>query len=124
MTIIYEVIKNLKIIIRDSLSVGLFLIAPLTTIMLIGYIFGSSDIHGIRTGLTVDKQSPFIDELIEQSEDFTKIIQYDDLPACLRQLKRGDLHICLRITQEFDPVTNELIRGVLEMHTDPSRPQI
>lgn len=101
MMLIHEVIKNLRIIVRDRTSLGLLLVGPIIIILLTGFLFGKGlDLKNLNIGVFVDGESLLVDEMLDSLDGVGSIVRYDDLESCLDKLRREKIHLCLNVKQD------------------------
>ncbi len=96
-----ELVKNLRLIVRNWGSLALLIIAPLVLILLVGYAFSGSGLHDIRVGVVADNSLDTKD-FAQNVSGFAKIVNYPTLDPCINAMKKGSIHVCLEIHGQLD----------------------
>ncbi len=99
--IINELVKNLRLIVRNWSSLALLIIAPLALILLVGYSFSGNGLHDIELGVVAD-DSIDTHEFAQNVSGFAKIVEFDAIDPCLESMREGVIHVCLEIRGQFD----------------------
>jgi len=118
MKILNEVIKNIKIIVRNWTSLSLLVLGPLLLILLIGFAFSGEELHNINLGIISE------DKEIEHILNFTQgnINYFEDAESCIEKIKESNVHICLEFSKNFIKTSEEKIipTGTINFYYDPS----
>ena len=119
MKIVNEVVKNFSIIFRSWVSLVLLVLGPLGLILLIGFTFGSQDIHSAKIGM-VSGENVIPQSLLQNLTALAEVRQYAGVDECITDLKRGELHLCMEVSGEQDG-SSALQRSFVKFTYDPSR---
>ncbi|MFT7615730.1 MAG: putative nucleic acid-binding Zn-ribbon protein [Candidatus Woesearchaeota archaeon] len=89
--------KNIKIIFRNWTSFMLLILGPFVLVLLIGLVFSSSSITGIKIGIASDSSSA-LDLISGQLSKAFPVTEFEELETCKDSLIRSDVHVCVNVT--------------------------
>jgi len=111
--------KDFKILLRSKSSGLIMIFGPLLIILLLGFAFNSSSMYDINVGTYSDSYSELSNNLIEQLEKSYDVKKIDLKDACINQVKRGNIHVCLVFPADMK-VNNEGSNNI-EFYVDHTR---
>lgn len=91
------ILKNIKLIIRDSTSLFLFIIGPLLLIGLLALSFSSLGFNNITIGIINNHEGGQETSLFEPLKTFSRLQGYETLDTCISALKLQKIHVCISI---------------------------
>ncbi len=122
MMLLHEVYKNLSLIFRNLSSLMLLIIGPLLLILLIGFAFSGTTVHGVVIGvLSEDAQD--IDKLSSDFRRIGEIREYDQLATCIHDMKLEKAHICMELAGEINE-SEDIPTSHLTVYYDNTRKRI
>ncbi len=114
------IIKNIKIVFRSWTTTFLVIIAPLLLILLLGFAFGSNEVHDIKLGLVSDSYRlvSSITTILESNN--VDLIQIIDIEECTMMIMRNELHACAAFSDNFR-ITEQGPRGTITIYLDNAK---
>ncbi len=91
------ILKNMKLIIRDSTSLFLLIIGPFLLIGLLALSFSSLGFNNITIGIINNYETGQETSLFQPLKTFSRLQGYENLDACISALKLQKIHICIGI---------------------------
>ncbi len=101
--------KNLRLLIRAKGSALIVIFAPLLLMFIIGLSFNNSAQYELNIGVHSTSFTDDVNEFINilQDEEFTITKYEESLDDCLKQIKKGSIHVCLSLPESLSVESNE-----------------
>src|SRR3989344_2664929 len=98
--IINEVLKNVKLIVRNWSSLLLLILGPLAIIFIIAITFSGSTLSNITVGVHSDDPSSIaaIQTIIA---DNGQVLRYSSIASCMQDLRAQDIHLCIDMSSDI-----------------------
>ncbi|MBI3033189.1 ABC transporter permease [Candidatus Woesearchaeota archaeon] len=114
------IIKNIKILFRSWTTTFLVIIAPLLLILLLGFAFGSNEVHDIKLGIVSESYRlvASVTSILESNN--VDLIQITDIEECTFMIMKNELHACAEFSDNFR-ITEEGPRGTITIYLDNSK---
>ena len=94
--------KNFKLLLRARASSLIVILGPLLVIFLAGIAFDNTNLYAVRVGTFSesynDLSNSFVDTLAEKQ---FKITRYPTELACIKGIRRGEIHTCVLFSPDF-----------------------
>ncbi|MFH1440409.1 MAG: ABC transporter permease [Candidatus Woesearchaeota archaeon] len=117
------ILKNLKLVLRNPTSLLMLILGPLILIMLIGFAFGSDDVHDISMGYISSNPAnthQVTDALSSDRSNDITIYQEYSLDDCLLRLKLDTTQVCALFSDDFIAAEQQ-VSGKITFYYDNSR---
>lgn len=120
MKLLHIILKNWKILTRNTFSLVIITLGPLLIITLAGIAFNNSLDHDIKIGVFSQEYSETSEQFLEKlSEDF-EVVRFESRDECVTAINIRGFHSCIEI-----PANLEVGRGdTLNFYIDISRTNI
>ena len=118
--LLYEQIKNFKILFRNISSLLLLIIGPLSLILLIGFAYSGEGIHSVNIGAISDDFDS-LEPAFANFSSFAEIIEYSEVESCINDMALDKVHICLEFGEDFMQNSGEIPTGTIVFYYDNSK---
>lgn len=115
---IYTIVeKNFKVIIRSKVSALIVLVGPLILILLVGFAFSNSNLHGVKIGTYAKEYNNATEKILATIQSYNfEVIKEKTKDECINGIKGGNTHLCIIFTDNSTSAQKKL-----EFYADYSR---